>query len=70
MRRMNHASVLTVRIQLRNEGTYFYASSADLPGLHVCGTTEAETRASAALGVKALVAVNLPGSTAAVVWPA
>jgi predicted RNase H-like HicB family nuclease len=55
---MAHDAAMIVRITVRSEGDYFYAASQDLPGLHVCGSTEEEVCSSALAAVKALFKHN------------
>jgi len=36
---MTHEGALVLKVSVRQEGPVFYANSADLIGLHVCGDT-------------------------------
>lgn len=55
---MGDESALIVAIRVQKLDDYFYASSQDVPGLHVCGETVEQTLASAKRSVQALFKQN------------
>lgn len=44
---MGKDSALIVKVDIQEVGDHFYASSGDVPGLHVCGNTRDEVSQSA-----------------------
>jgi hypothetical protein len=44
---MENDSALIVKIEVQEVGEHFYASSQDVPGLHVCGGTREQAYESA-----------------------
>jgi predicted RNase H-like HicB family nuclease len=57
-KKMTANTALVIKVELKKEGGIFYASSVDLPGLHVCGYTEDETCESVIPAVVALLKHN------------
>jgi predicted RNase H-like HicB family nuclease len=55
---MTANSALLIKVEVRNEDGLFYASSVDLPGLHVCGETEDQTCESVIEAAQALLKFN------------
>ena len=55
---MTQDAALLVRVNVREDADCFYASSADLPGLHICATSTEDLCASTIKAVKALFKHN------------
>lgn len=55
---MTAESALVINVQITKEDDIYYASSADLPGLHVCGYSEDQTCNSVIKAVAELLRRN------------
>jgi predicted RNase H-like HicB family nuclease len=55
---MTANAALVIKVELKKEDGIYYASSADLPGLHVCGYTADQTCDSVIEAVAVLLKHN------------
>lgn len=55
---MTQDAALLIRVHVREDAEHFYAASADLPGLHICGASREDLCASTIKAVKALFKYN------------
>jgi hypothetical protein len=55
---MTGNAAIIVRVTMRESPEFWYATSPDLPGLHVCGETHEQVCGAIVKGVKALFKHN------------